>query len=154
MGKRLMEGGNEATNGAMPHGQVDEVLPPKESVLALPASIQEPTLSGGITQFAEGEPKKQTPSQSEAVIDETENKNEQNAKDRQDSFLSVLLNPKILCIIFATAIMMAAGKETLASFPQDPSTTARLVKAFSTVFVCIIVYLGVMYFFWKPEKRQ
>ena len=78
---------------------------------------------------------------------------EKDTKDRKDSLLSVLLNPKILCIIFATAIMMAAGKQTLASFPQDPSTTARLIKAFSTVFVCIIVYLGVMYFFWKPEKK-
>lgn len=79
--------------------------------------------------------------------------NKQEVKDRQDSLLSVLLNPKILCIIFATAIMMAAGKQTLASFPQDPSMTAQLIKAFSTVFVCIIVYLGVMYFFWKPEKE-
>ncbi|MBQ3350978.1 MAG: murein biosynthesis integral membrane protein MurJ [Thermoguttaceae bacterium] len=76
-----------------------------------------------------------------------------NKEDRKNSFISVLLNPKILCIIFATAIMMAAGKQTLASFPQDPSTTARLIKAFSTVFVCIIVYLGVMYFFWKPERQ-
>ncbi|MBR0238722.1 MAG: murein biosynthesis integral membrane protein MurJ [Thermoguttaceae bacterium] len=79
--------------------------------------------------------------------------NKRVTKDRQDPFLSVLLNPKILCIIFATAIMMAAGKQTLASFPQDPSMTARLIKAFSTVFVCIIVYLGVMYFFWKPERK-
>lgn len=79
--------------------------------------------------------------------------NKQEVKDGQDSLLSVLLNPKILCIIFATAIMMAAGKQTLASFPQDPSMTAQLIKAFSTVFVCIIVYLGVMYFFWKPEKE-
>ncbi|MBR6435204.1 MAG: hypothetical protein IKS45_01725, partial [Thermoguttaceae bacterium] len=80
-------------------------------------------------------------------------KNEQDTKERESAFLSILLNPKILCIIFATAIMMAAGKQTLASFPQDPSTTARLIKAFSTVFVCIIVYLGVMYFFWKPERQ-
>ena len=62
-----MEGGNEATSGAMPHGQVDEVLPPKESVLALPASIQEPTLSGGITPFAEGEPKKRLTKIKESV---------------------------------------------------------------------------------------
>ena len=84
----------------------------------------------------------------------SDSENREDKRARKDSFLSVLLNPKILCIIFATAIMMAAGKQTLASFPQDPSTTARLIKAFSTVFVCIIVYLGVMYFFWKPEKRQ
>ncbi|MBR0239089.1 MAG: hypothetical protein IJQ39_13425 [Thermoguttaceae bacterium] len=47
----------ERPTGAKPHGRVDEVLPPKMLVLALPASKQEPTLSGGITQFAEGEPK-------------------------------------------------------------------------------------------------
>ena len=48
-----MEGGNGATNGAKPHGRVDEVLPPKKLVLAFPTSNQEPTLSGGITQFAD-----------------------------------------------------------------------------------------------------
>ena len=32
--------------GAKPHGRVDEVMPPKQPVLALPASNQEPTLSG------------------------------------------------------------------------------------------------------------
>ena len=31
--------------GAKPHGRVDEVMPPKQPVLALPASNQEPTLS-------------------------------------------------------------------------------------------------------------
>ena len=107
----------------------------------------EATNRSGITQFAEGEPK------NSSSLSQPAAQNSQNTKDRKDSFLSVLLNPKILCIIFATAIMMAAGKQTLASFPQDPSTTARLIKAFSTVFVCIIVYLGVMYFFWKPEKK-
>ena len=88
-----------------------------------------------------------------APDNEQKSETEQDAKSRDDSLLSVLLNPKILCIIFATAIMMAAGQETKASFPQDPSTTAQLVKAFSTVFVCIIVYLGIMYFFWKPSKK-
>ena len=52
----MMEGGNEATNGAKPHGQVDEVMPPKKLISALPTSTREPTLSGGVTQFAEGEP--------------------------------------------------------------------------------------------------
>lgn len=78
---------------------------------------------------------------------------ENNVNDDKKTILSVLLNPRILCIIFATAIMMAAGQETKASFPQDPSTTAQLIKTFSIVFVCIIVYLGIMYFFWKPTKK-
>ena len=85
MSRQKMEGGNETTNGAKPHGQKDKVLPPNELreaaraigrgyaseyaglalptsnwepplSAALPASNQEPTLSGGVTQFAEGEP--------------------------------------------------------------------------------------------------
>ena len=56
MSCQKMEGGNETTNGAKPHGQKDMVMPPKKPFLALPASNQEPTLSGGVTQFAEGEP--------------------------------------------------------------------------------------------------
>ena len=56
MSPKTMKGGNEATNGATPHGQKDKVLSPKKPVLALPTSCQEPTLSGGVTQFAEGEP--------------------------------------------------------------------------------------------------
>ncbi|MBR0238344.1 MAG: hypothetical protein IJQ39_09660 [Thermoguttaceae bacterium] len=44
-----MKGGNEATNGAKPHGQVDEVMSPKKLISALPTSTREPTLSGGIT---------------------------------------------------------------------------------------------------------
>ena len=51
-----MEGGNGATNGAMPHGRADEVLPPKKPVLGLITSNQEPTLSGGITLSPSGEP--------------------------------------------------------------------------------------------------
>ncbi|MBQ2621110.1 MAG: hypothetical protein IJF84_07190 [Thermoguttaceae bacterium] len=31
---------------AKPHGQTDEVMPPKKLVLALPTSNREPTLSG------------------------------------------------------------------------------------------------------------
>ena len=40
-----MKGGNEATNGAEPHGRVDEVLSQKKLISALPTSNQEPTLS-------------------------------------------------------------------------------------------------------------
>ncbi len=35
-----------ADAGAKPHGQKDEVMPPKKLILALPTSNQEPTLSG------------------------------------------------------------------------------------------------------------
>ena len=50
-----MEGGNEATDGAKPRGRKDQVLSPKKSVMALPTSNQEPTLSGGITHSPIGE---------------------------------------------------------------------------------------------------
>ncbi|MBR0238805.1 MAG: hypothetical protein IJQ39_11995, partial [Thermoguttaceae bacterium] len=45
-----------APGGAMPHGRVDEVLPPKKPVLGLITSNQEPTLSdGGYTIYAQTE---------------------------------------------------------------------------------------------------
>ena len=41
------------TKGAKPHGQKDEVMPPKMPVSALPTSNQEPTLSGAKSIFSD-----------------------------------------------------------------------------------------------------